>query len=212
MNRRSFQHWVKLTALSCALAISFAASPLDAHAARKRPRKASRAPASTTKAKAEPSCYSVQYRPKSGTIDRSGSTAFHRIYFKLPHDHFNRSSLCAKVNGIPVPFQISKTRKDILSIESTRDPLSDVIVHYCFGGARCPGSCKLQQDRFMGTLFNEVKSDPSLIREETQNQTTLTELNVSALVGQSLAQQLYKWDEWVSRREKKSCWEEPGSF
>mgnify|MGYP007100961826 CR=1 FL=1 len=74
--------------------------------------------------------------------------------------HFNKKSVCVRVNGKPVKHKLTQNKKNpqqyLVLIGSVAGPRSKLGLSYCAKNAKCPHSCKVPKDEFMAAIGGEA--------------------------------------------------------
>lgn len=106
----------------------------------------------------EVSCFTITFQHKKLSSHNSEEIcAQHKNLLKLKHDNVNKKTICVKVDGHPVRFEMPK--KDEILIGSLAGPESKIIVRYCIGKAKCQEECKVPKDDFMEAIGGSADGD-----------------------------------------------------
>lgn len=107
-------------------------------------------------------CFNVVFKHKqlSGhdNLDACGN---HRNSFKISAASLNKKSVCVRVDGTPVKFDLvqDKSKKDyIVTIANLAGPASKISARYCLGVSQCPSSqddCTVPKDEFLDAIGGE---------------------------------------------------------
>ena len=112
-------------------------------------------PPTAKPAEPEQSCYSLTLNHKSmpGHSDMD-SCSMHRNLIRIKHAQVNLKTLCVRVDGTPVAFQVKEQTKEniALTIGPIAGPTSKITARYCVGKEACPEECKIPKDEFMAAI------------------------------------------------------------
>ena len=104
------------------------------------------APAAPVAETPKDSCVSLTFKAASG----KDAVQFSKNQLKIDDERMNPKTLCVKVDGVPVNFNMSANRE--ISLGAINKASSIVTVRYCFGKATCKESCVVPRDEFMEAL------------------------------------------------------------
>lgn len=100
------------------------------------------------------SCFNLAFHHKtaSGHTD-SDACSSHRNVLRIKNADLNKKSLCVRVDGVPVKYELTQDKKDTLAtLGPIAGPASKITVRYCVGKATCKEDCTIPKDEFMEAI------------------------------------------------------------
>jgi hypothetical protein len=107
-------------------------------------------------------CITLTYKHKKTTgHDTDETCGQHRNLLKLQHETINKKAICAKVDGTPVRFELTKAKTPAVVIGPYAGPNSKITVQYCLGKAALKEDCTIPKDEFMDAIGATEDSAPT---------------------------------------------------
>ncbi|OFZ71412.1 MAG: hypothetical protein A3K03_05625 [Bdellovibrionales bacterium RIFOXYD1_FULL_44_7] len=160
----------------------------------------------------KPSCLTFIYKHKRDSAHSSDEVCSgHRNLIRIANQKINARSICARVDGTPVAFQIASKVKDgtHLVIGPVVGPDSKVSVSFCEGNAKCKEKCVVPKDQFLQAIGGDTgiqqvnaKWDPN---DKENNDDVNQELDDEIKRELADDSDLPIFDGWIIEKEAASC-------
>ena len=86
------------------------------------------------------------------------SCSQHKNLIRLGHERVNLTSICVRVDGIPVNYQVFQKSSFIdLLLDPVAGPHAKISASYCLRGHTCKKQCKVPKDEFLEALTGDEK-------------------------------------------------------
>lgn len=165
----------------------------------------------------------LKHKQLSGhsSLDSCGE---HRNAFKVAVASLNKKSVCVRVDGTPVKFDLAQSKDKsfyTITLGNIAGPMSKITARYCLGDRTCPEDCTVPKDEFLDAIGgDEVAAAPKPAQKlahggkwekkpgtkdgETDGEVS-DELEAEIEHELHAGRDLKVFDGWIQEREESAC-------
>lgn len=88
-----------------------------------------------------------------------GKGTYRKNLLMISDAELNPKTICVKVDGTPVKFDLYQKKANQILIGGVRGPKAEIIVRYCKGKQLCKEDCKIPRDEFMDAITGGDSGD-----------------------------------------------------